>query len=180
LAFSPTTGANREKGFASQSPQAQSREGSARRQLNSLANRALQIQGTRAALARIDGLAADAGARPMNARAKLPGPIEAEPLLCELCGGELDDLEALIHLRAAELVERWESADIRDNWRHTGEPRPKPAPIFPGRTRPYRTPQATVDAFWYVVSLCDPKPLKTWLGDHPQDAPFLLKLLEGK
>jgi hypothetical protein len=116
----------------------------------------------------------------VNARAKMPEPIEAEPLLCELCGGELDDLEALIHLRAAELVERWESADIRDNWRHTGEPRPKPVPTFPERTRPYRTPQATEEAFWYVVRLDDPEYLKRWLADHPADAEHLFKLWKAK
>jgi hypothetical protein len=120
----------------------------------------------------------------------VPADIEPEPIeveACELCGCAIEDLEELIYLRAADLVADWEGADPRDAWRHPGEqpPRasvrnsdisPKPA----SATRPYRTPQATIDAFWYVVSLCDPERLKAWLDDHPQDAPFLLKLLESK
>jgi hypothetical protein len=46
--------------------------------------------------------------------------------------------------------------------------------------RPYRTAASTIDAFWYLVRLRDPVRLKTWLADHPQDAPTLLKLLENK
>jgi hypothetical protein len=45
---------------------------------------------------------------------------------------------------------------------------------------PYRTAASTIDAFWYVVSLRDQERFKAWLADHPQDAPFLLKLMEGK
>jgi hypothetical protein len=118
----------------------------------------------------------------MNAACSMPegDAIEAPALLCELCGGDIDDLEALIHLRAAELVERWESADVRDNWRHTGEPRPKQVTTFPERARPYRTPQATEDAFWYVVRLDDADYLAKWLAQHPADAPALIKLWEGK
>jgi hypothetical protein len=48
------------------------------------------------------------------------------------------------------------------------------------KTPPYRTAASTIDAFWYVVSLCDQERFKAWLADHPQDAPFLLKLMEGK
>jgi hypothetical protein len=114
-----------------------------------------------------------------------PELIEIE--LCELCGCIIEDFEELIYLRAADLLAQWELADPRDAWRHTGELPPlasvrnsdlsaKP----PNATQPYRTPQATIDAFWYVVSLCDPERFKAWLEDHPQDAPFLLKLLEGK
>ena len=107
-----------------------------------------------------------------------PAPIEIEP--CELCGCAIEDLEELIYLRAADLIAQWERNDPRDNWKHTGQhpPRRQPTPTQPAR--PYRTPQATIDAFLYVVSLCNPERLKAWLGDHPQDAPFLLKLLEGK
>jgi hypothetical protein len=43
---------------------------------------------------------------------------------------------------------------------------------------PYRTAASTIDAFWYVVGLRDQERFKAWLADHPQDAPFLLKLLE--
>jgi hypothetical protein len=37
-----------------------------------------------------------------------------------------------------------------------------------------------VDAFWFVASLRDPERLKAWLRNHPEDAPFLLQLLESK
>jgi hypothetical protein len=126
-------------------------------------------------------------------------PVEIDPRPCQLCGLTIDQhimiddgegpgffCEAT-DSHAIDLVRQWELADPRDAWRHTGEPPPpeivrnsdisgKQANTPP----PYRTPQATVDAFWYVVSLCNPERLKAWLVDHPQDAPFLLKLLEGK
>jgi hypothetical protein len=88
--------------------------------------------------------------------------------------------EREIMLRAADLVQQWEFADPRDRWRHTGEAPPKPKtgsdkePVF------YRTPESTVAAFWYVVGECKPERLKAWLANHPQDRPYLLKLLEGK
>jgi hypothetical protein len=46
--------------------------------------------------------------------------------------------------------------------------------------RSYQTPTATIDAFFYVVSLNDPDRLKAWLQQHPGDAPTLLRLLERK
>jgi hypothetical protein len=46
--------------------------------------------------------------------------------------------------------------------------------------RPYRTPQATIDAFWYVVRLDNPDYLTRWLAQHPLDASALCKLWEGK
>jgi hypothetical protein len=59
---------------------------------------------------------------------------------------------------------------------------PECPPIVPvdKPPEPYRTPQATRDAFWHVVSLADPEKFKAWLDDHPKDARFLIKLLEGK
>jgi hypothetical protein len=99
---------------------------------------------------------------------------------CEQCGCIIEDLEEIIFARAADLLMQWELADPRDAWRHTGEkqPKPEPEPVQPKRT--YKTPQATIDAFWYVVGLCDPAGLTAWLDRHPQDKPFLLKLLEGQ
>lgn len=116
-----------------------------------------------------------------------PASCLDEAETCEQCGCIFEDLEELIHLRAADLVTQWELADPRDAWRHTGDPAP-PASVrnsnISGKpekaARPYRTPESTVDAFWYVVSLCDPARLNAWLDVHPQDAPSLLKLLEGK
>jgi hypothetical protein len=77
-----------------------------------------------------------------------------------------------------EIMRRWELADSRDRWKHTGEPPPppeQPAPVL----HPYRTPQATIDAFEYVVRLGDPETLRKWLRDHPHDAPFLRRMLEA-
>jgi hypothetical protein len=44
----------------------------------------------------------------------------------------------------------------------------------------YRTPKATIDAFFYVVRLNDQAYLTRWLEDHPLDAPFLHKIWERK
>jgi hypothetical protein len=104
-----------------------------------------------------------------------PDPIE----LCELCGCASEDLEVLIHLRAADLLAQWERADPRDAWRHTGEA-PPPAERISVRPRPYSTPQSTVDAFWYVASLDDTDYLKRWLAEHPRDVTALQKLWEAK
>jgi hypothetical protein len=109
----------------------------------------------------------------------LSDPIEIER--CERCGCAIEDLEELIFLRAADLLTQWELADPRDAWRHTGEqpPRSDAEPI--PQARPYRsTPQATEDAFKYVVSLNDPDRLARWLAEHPLDAPYLLKIWERK
>jgi len=48
------------------------------------------------------------------------------------------------------------------------------------KPRVYRTPEATVSAFWYVVGLNDPAHLKRWLAEHPQDSRYLQKLWEAK
>lgn len=114
-----------------------------------------------------------------------PAPIEIE--LCELCGCAIEDLEELIYLRAADLTAQWERADPRDAWRHTGE-QPPPASVrnsdISGRSasasQPYRTPQATVDAFLFVAALDDPERLKRWLSDHERDAAFLLKIWKAR
>lgn len=110
--------------------------------------------------------------------ADIEAPIEAEPL-CELCSCTIEDLEELIYLRAADLVAQWERADPRDAWKYTGEHPPRTI-IAPAPVQPYRTPQATVDAFWYVVSLDDPDYLARWLAEHPDDSTFLVKLWERK
>jgi len=128
-------------------------------------------------------------------------PIEAQTHLtdegsCQLCGLSIDEhfrvdtFEGSLFLcenAEGDLVRQWELADSRDGWKHTGEPPPAAAvrnsdiSARPAdKALPYRPPQSTIDAFWFVVSLCDPGRLKTWLSDHPQDEPFLLKLLKGK
>jgi hypothetical protein len=136
-----------------------------------------------------------------------PGAIDPRP--CEWCGltvdrhrmadhGEgpehycldpdqltLDELELRAELvrqiEVAAIVREMEMADPRDRWRHTGEPRPLPPEAHSGQMPQHgRPPQSTIDAFWFVVSLCDPAHLKAWLADHPRDTPHLLKLLEAK
>jgi hypothetical protein len=49
-----------------------------------------------------------------------------------------------------------------------------------GSETTFRTPKATVDAFWTVVRCNNAARLKAWLRQHPADAPTLLKSLEGK
>lgn len=79
---------------------------------------------------------------------------------------------------AARLVRDWELADPRDRWRWTGEPPPlAPAEIV--KERPYRTPQATVDAFFFVARN-EPGRLRAWLENHPRDAAFLHRLWKEK
>jgi hypothetical protein len=51
---------------------------------------------------------------------------------------------------------------------------------FTPRPRPYRTAEATIDAFWHLVSLNEPDRLKAWLIDHPLDRAFLYKLLQDR
>jgi hypothetical protein len=75
---------------------------------------------------------------------------------------KLTELERLAILRQCHDLEQRTRAPI-------DEPRP-----------PCRTAASTINAFWYVVGLRDQGRFKAWLADHPQDAPFLLKLMEGK
>jgi hypothetical protein len=128
-------------------------------------------------------------------------PIEVEPNPCEHCGLtidrhrrddtdegpeffclpadelDLDELELRAELirqvEVAAIVRDMELNDPRDRWRHTGEPRPQAeeTPIAP--RQPYRTPQSTIDAFWYVAGLDDADRLTAWLEQHPLDVPFL-------
>jgi hypothetical protein len=46
--------------------------------------------------------------------------------------------------------------------------------------RPYRTPQSTIDAFWYLVQIDDEPRLKAWLAARPLDGPTLLKLWRAR
>lgn len=62
------------------------------------------------------------------------------------------------------LIWRWEKADREQS------PETVPPPPV------YRTPQSTIDAFWYVRWLGDPGYLENWLADHPYDREFLQTL----
>jgi hypothetical protein len=55
---------------------------------------------------------------------------------------------------------------------------PKPEPEAPRRS--HRTPQSTIDAFWYVVQLGDADYLTGWLAQHPLDAPELHEIWKHK
>jgi hypothetical protein len=103
----------------------------------------------------------------------------------------LEELERRVELirqvEVAAAVREMELNDPRDRWKYTGEAPPPeivcnsaigiPTAIA---KQPYRTPQSTIDAFWYVVRLTDPERLAAWLDDHPKDESFLLNLLERK
>jgi hypothetical protein len=126
----------------------------------------------------------------MNARTPIPHPIEIDPNPCGLCGRTVDQHEMIDSGEgpeflcfddsgAADLVRQWEAADPRDRWKCTGEPRPPVAEVVVPLVR-YRTPQSTVDAFFYMVRLADGEKLRAWLRNHPRDAAFLLKLWKDK
>jgi hypothetical protein len=48
------------------------------------------------------------------------------------------------------------------------------------KPRPYRTPQSTIDAFWYLVQLNDTDRLKAWLAARPLDQQTLYELYEER
>ena len=112
-----------------------------------------------------------------------PDPLEIDPRPCELCGLTIDrhemvddgdgplfycldlcpddmtlvELERRAELRREEeiaaIIAEMEAADRLFAIRPVNEP------------LPYRTPQSTTDAFWYVVALVDSDRLKAWLCD---------------
>jgi hypothetical protein len=104
----------------------------------------------------------------------------------EMTLDELNDaFEQEIMLRTADLVRQWELADPRNRWRHTGEPPPsagsgEDTSKLRAPMQPSRTPQSTIDAFWYVAGLGDVDHLARWLAQHPRDVVVLQKLWEAK
>jgi hypothetical protein len=96
-----------------------------------------------------------------------PSATDADPT-CEHCGRAIEDMEELLFVRAADLVAQWEAEDAK---------RKAAAPV---KKQPYRTPQATIDAFWYVVRNHDAGYLAKWLANHPKDIDTLTRLLEAK
>jgi hypothetical protein len=56
------------------------------------------------------------------------------------------------------------------------EPEPDQKPT----ERAYRTPQSTIDAFFYVLRLDDAERLTAWLAQHPRDVSELYELWERK
>jgi ParB-like chromosome segregation protein Spo0J len=131
-----------------------------------------------------------------------PDPIEIDPRPCGECGLAIDrhrqvdtpegpeffcvdlspdemtlpELERRADLRRQEevaaILARWEALDVEIALRRGPLPLREP--------EPYRPAASTIDAFWWVVGLGDPERFKAWLAARPVDAPYLLKLLEGK
>jgi hypothetical protein len=56
---------------------------------------------------------------------------------------------------------------------------PEPDPVA-WRSRTYETPQATIDAFWYVTRTYDADYAAKWLANHPKDIATLTKLWKAK
>jgi hypothetical protein len=123
-----------------------------------------------------------------------PHPIEIDPRPCEVCWRTIDQHNMVDNGEGPEffcypdddIVTSWELADPRDAWRRTGEP-PPPASVRnsdidarPAGAQRYRTPQATIDAFWYIAGLDDSNYLTAWLAQHPRDVETLQKLWEAK
>jgi hypothetical protein len=81
----------------------------------------------------------------------------------------LPELERREELRLQEQIAatigRWEAMDEEVARRKAATAAREPVP--------YRTPQSTIDAFWYVVRLDDPDYLARWLALHSADAPHL-------
>jgi hypothetical protein len=125
-----------------------------------------------------------------------PDPIEIDPRPCVLCGRTIDLHEmvdegdgpiffcfelspemTLAELECrAELRRQEEVAAIFARLEAMDDPSKRP----PLRTEPdpYRPAASTVSAFWHLVGVRDPERLREWLGNHPQDAPTLIQLLE--
>ena len=124
-----------------------------------------------------------------------PNLISIDPRPCGLCGRTIDQHECVDDGEGPEffcypdddLVKQWELADPRDRWKHTGEP-PPPASVRNSdisarpadKPQQYRTPQATVDAFFYVLKTKDAAGIAEWLAAHPQDERHLQKIWEQK
>jgi hypothetical protein len=121
-------------------------------------------------------------------------PLKIDPRPCELCGRTIDQHECIDHGEGPEfychpdddIVQRWELADPRDRWHHTGETPPAAGVRNSdiggnpeNATRSYRPAASTIAAFRLVVAAGDLRRLKVWLADRPKDAPLLLDLLES-
>jgi hypothetical protein len=115
-------------------------------------------------------------------------PIEIDPRPCELCGRTVDQHECFDDGEGPEffcypegdLVTQWELADPRDRWKHTGEPPPDIGIPMTIAKQPYRTPQSTVDAFFYMLKTKDAAGIAAWLAAHPRDERHLQKIWERK
>jgi hypothetical protein len=130
-----------------------------------------------------------------------PDPIEIDPRDCEFCGltvdkhrmvddgnGPLfyceDDLTAN-NDRPCPTCGTMQIADQElhewtNRWVKRAEDRRSNIVPLPPLRHGYRTPQSTVETFFYMVRLEDGEKLRAWLRNHPRDAAFLLKLWKDK
>jgi hypothetical protein len=130
-------------------------------------------------------------AHAMTASLHEPTPIEIDPRPCGLCGATIDQHKMVDSGEGPEFFcadepPQWfansimtgAAADIMRRWERETPPKASSPQLSP---RPYyRTPQSTLDAFWYVASLDDPDHLARWLANHPRDVAHLLKIWKAK
>jgi hypothetical protein len=91
----------------------------------------------------------------------------------------IEAIEEIVFLRGSDFVARLEMADPRDRWKHTGE-LPSSFIAEPPLKNEYRTPQATLDAFFGWIVRQDEATQAHWLAEHPKDAPLIRKLWREK
>ena len=116
-----------------------------------------------------------------------PEPIEIDPRPCQLCGLTVDrhimvdDGDGPIFFCAdqgdqiGEDPPPWfEAAVLQPEMAEPRHPEPRRRP------EPYRPPQSTVDAFWYVTRNHDADYLAVWLDKHPADRPHLFRIWKAK
>jgi hypothetical protein len=136
----------------------------------------------------------------MSAHFPIPDPIELDPRPCECCGRAIDhhrmvdagegpeffcaglspDELTLEELeRRAELIRQIEVSEIFARLEAMDDASKRPPHREPA-PKPYRTPQSTVDAFWYVVRQGNTALLESWLANHSCDAGYLVKRLQEK
>jgi hypothetical protein len=125
-------------------------------------------------------------------------PIEIDPTPCGECGLTIDRHQRVDTAEGPEFfcIDLWPDEMTLDELERRAElrrqeevaaifarleamDRPPEIPLA-AESPAYCTAASTIDAFWYVVGLRDSERFKAWLVGRPEDAPFLLKLIEGK
>ena len=67
-----------------------------------------------------------------------------------------------------------------DGKSYPAKQKPKPSEEPRRRAEPYRPPESTVQAFWYVTRNHDADYLVAWLAKHPADRPHLFRIWKAK
>ena len=113
-------------------------------------------------------------------------PAFKRPVMLRVLGDEVKQLDRWVtedRLSPFEAEARLDAWNLKapPNWYRyekyaaTGVWEPPPV-----REREYRTPQATVDAFFGWVVRQDEAYQRRWLAEHPKDEAYLRKLLREK